>query len=363
VEKVFQRIQIFMIIVVVFCTVVLKGNTAYGASLSPKAGDYITLGNIKEPIIWEVVSVKGKVLTLMSYSSVGEIAFNSKEVKPCGDWSTSKVKEYLNTSFYENNFTTDEKKIIMQYNPKDENKVYIPSLKELGLNDSKTTSTLDKTYKEKTNLYQGEKFQKITLNMYQKESGWGASFATRNSDNSSNRVITVEQKGTSKPKLSYSAGFMKMNVRPVIKITTDFKTDNLQFTKGTKKINNKSVTLYSVENKIQKVYVNGAEVDMGLETPKLINNAVLVPLSIIADSFKASVDLNTFTQTITLSKDLNTVKLTINSNQATVNGKLQTLEASVLQEGNVFYIPAKSVAEALGGESIYKDNQLNIKTK
>jgi hypothetical protein len=335
---------------------------AYAASLNPKVGDYITLGNMKEPIIWEVVSSKEKVLTLMSYSSVGQIAFNTKEVKPCGDWNTSKVKEYLNTSFYENNFTADEKKIILQYNPKDDNKVYIPSLKELGLNDAKITSKLDKTYKEKSSLYQGEKFQKINLSMYQEGNGWGTSFATRNSDNSLNRVINVAQKGTNKPQLSYNAGFMKMSIRPVIKITTDFKTDNLQFTKGTKKINNKSVTLYTVDQKIQKVYVNGTLVNMGTETPKLVKDTILAPLNFIADNFKSSVDLNTYTQAITLTKNTTTIKLTINSEQVSVNGKLQTLGALVLQEGNEFYVPLKFVAEALGGEVSYKDNNLYIKT-
>ena len=64
-KKVSQKIQVLMMLVAVFFTMVLQGNTVYGAAFSPKAGEYITLGNIKEPIIWEVVSVKGKELTLM----------------------------------------------------------------------------------------------------------------------------------------------------------------------------------------------------------------------------------------------------------------------------------------------------------
>ncbi len=361
-ERAYQKMRVFMMLLVVFCTMVLKGNITYAATFSPKAGDYITFGKIKEPIIWEVVSVQGKELTLMSYLGIDQIAFNAKEVKPCGDWSTSKVKEYLNTTFYKNYFTDEEKKVILKYNPKDEDKIYIPSLKELGLNDSKITDKLDKTYKEKTNLYQGEKFQKITLDMYQEGKGWGTSFATRNSDNSLNRVINVAQKGTNKPQLSYNGGFMKMSVRPVMKITIDFKTDNLQFVKGTKELNDKSVTLYTINHKFQKLFINNIMVDMGEEKPKLIRGTNLVPLSIISDSFKVSVDLNMYAQEITLTKDKTIIKFTINSDQASINGKLHTVGAPVLQEGNKFYIPLKFVVEALGGEVTYKDNNLYIMT-
>jgi hypothetical protein len=359
----YKAVRIIMMLLIVSLTVAVKGNATYGAALNPKVGEYITLGNIKEPIMWEVVNVKGKELTLMSYSGVTQLAFNAKEVKPCGDWNTSEVKAYLNTSFYNNFFTADEKGIILQYNPQDADKVYLPSLKELGLNTSAAINKLDKTYKEKSDLYQGEKFQKATLNMYQEESGWGSSFATRNSDNSLNRVINVSEKTTNKPQLSYDGGFMKMNIRPVIKISTDFKTDNLQFTKGSKELNGKTITLYTVDYKIKAVYVDSKLMDVGGETPKLIAGSFFVPLNLIADHFKVAIDLDLSTQGLTISKGKETIKLVLNSEQASINGKLYTLGAPIFKEQDVVYIPMKFIIEALGGEVTYKENNINIKTK
>lgn len=362
-KSIYQTVRILMMLLIVCLTVAVKSNDTYGAGLNPKVGEYITLGKVKDPIIWEVVNVKGKELTLMSYSGVTQLAFNAKEVKQCGDWNTSEVKAYLNTSFYNQFFTVDEKEIILQYNPKDADRVYLPSLKELGLDSSEVINKLDKTYKEKTDLYQGEKFQKATLNMYQEGSGWGSSFATRNSDNSLGRVINVTEKKANKPQLSYDGGFMKMNIRPVIKISTDFKTENLQFTKGSKELNGKTITLYTIEYKIKSVYINNKLIDVGKETPKLIAGNFFIPLNLIADHFKVEIDLDIATQGIAISNGKDIIRLVQSSEQTSINGKLYTLGAPVFKEEDVVYIPMKFIVQALGGEVTYKDSDIYINTK
>ncbi|MDF2878681.1 MAG: hypothetical protein K0S30_1777, partial [Clostridia bacterium] len=138
---------------------------------------------------------------------------------------------------------------------------------------------------------------------------------------------------------------------------------NLQFTKGVKELNGKTITLYTVDYKIKAVYVDNKLTDVGGETPKLISGSFFVPLNLIADHFKVVIDLDISTQGLTISNGKDTIKLVLNSEQASINGKLYTLGAPVFKEQDMVYIPMKFIVQALDGEVTYEDNNINIKTK
>lgn len=81
--------------------------------------------------------------------------------------------------------------------------------------------------------------------------------------------------------------------------------------------------------------------------PVIFNGYSLVPAREVFEAFGAAVDWNGTTQQVTIKHENNTVILTINSTQATVNGSVKTLETPAKIINDKTMIPVRFVAEAI----------------
>lgn len=89
---------------------------------------------------------------------------------------------------------------------------------------------------------------------------------------------------------------------------------------------------------------------------EIVNGRTFVPLRAIAEKLGADVDWDQDTQTITLTRDAAMTKLTIDSLDATVNGRDMTIEAApYIKEGRTF-VPLRFIAQGLGGRAIWCDD-------
>ena len=86
---------------------------------------------------------------------------------------------------------------------------------------------------------------------------------------------------------------------------------------------------------------------------EIVNGRTFVPLRAIAEKLGADVDWDQETQSITLTRDAAMTKLTIDSLDATVNGRDMTIEAApYIKEGRTF-VPLRFIAQGLGGRAIW----------
>ena len=86
---------------------------------------------------------------------------------------------------------------------------------------------------------------------------------------------------------------------------------------------------------------------------EIVNGRTFVPLRAIAEKLGADVAWDQDTQSITLTRDAAMTKLTIDSLDATVNGRDMTIEAApYIKEGRTF-VPLRFIAQGLGGRAIW----------
>ncbi|MDR9857997.1 stalk domain-containing protein [Paenibacillus sp. VCA1] len=96
-------------------------------------------------------------------------------------------------------------------------------------------------------------------------------------------------------------------------------------------------------------FADGAPVQ--LDSGKLQNNRVLIPLRSVSEHMGAKVDWNQQTKQITITKDSTTIKLTINSPKVSVNQSQVTLDVPAkLYGGGMTYVPLRFVSQTLGAE-------------
>lgn len=83
------------------------------------------------------------------------------------------------------------------------------------------------------------------------------------------------------------------------------------------------------------------------QAPVLELGTTLVPLRVISENLGAKVDWNAKDKKVTVTKDTDTIILTIGSKQATVNGDVKDLPQAPKQINGTTMLPVRFVAENL----------------
>ncbi|KRE93102.1 hypothetical protein ASG89_06230 [Paenibacillus sp. Soil766] len=91
------------------------------------------------------------------------------------------------------------------------------------------------------------------------------------------------------------------------------------------------------------------------QEPQIIDGFTFVPLRSIFEALQSQVDWNAETQTVTATKGKQTVKLTLHSETAQLNGKNIQLDASPILYQESTFVPLRFVGEALGASVIWED--------
>lgn len=112
-----------------------------------------------------------------------------------------------------------------------------------------------------------------------------------------------------------------------------------------------------------KAFVNGKQTQFDVQ-PFIKDGRTLVPFRAIAASLKAEVSYDAATKTVTVIRGDVTVKLTLGSNVALVNGKEVKLEVSAQSVKGRTVIPMRFLSESLGAKvSFDKETQSVIVTE
>ncbi|QPC47546.1 copper amine oxidase N-terminal domain-containing protein [Mangrovibacillus cuniculi] len=82
---------------------------------------------------------------------------------------------------------------------------------------------------------------------------------------------------------------------------------------------------------------------------KLVENRTLLPLRSLFEALDATVSWDSKTNKITVVKQNTTIVLTVNSNTATVNGKMQTIDVPAKVYDGATLVPVRFMTEQLGG--------------
>lgn len=104
-----------------------------------------------------------------------------------------------------------------------------------------------------------------------------------------------------------------------------------------------------------KVFVNGQAIAFK-NTPVIYQSTNLVPLREMAEGMGAAVNLDKDSGTIVVSKDTNSVIMTIGSKTVTYNGETETVPAAPKVIKGVTYVPAQVLARGLGASLEFDSN-------
>lgn len=145
----------------------------------------------------------------------------------------------------------------------------------------------------------------------------------------------ITENGAGILKISYSK---PVSYRRIVTVSTD--TTNIRLTLGE-----------------TAAFVN-AEVKTLDTPPFLLGDRTFVPVRFLAESLGAEVFWEDEMRTAVFVKDGTTVRLTVGTSTAYVNGEPRTLDATVFLENDRTYAPLRFVAEALGAAVEYKEEAL-----
>ncbi|MFC5703302.1 stalk domain-containing protein [Cohnella faecalis] len=96
-----------------------------------------------------------------------------------------------------------------------------------------------------------------------------------------------------------------------------------------------------------KVVLDGQQLTFGVQ-PQVINGTTMIPYSAVASKIGAAVSFNSQTKKVTVTRGKTTVVLTLNSNQATVDGKAVTLSTKVIAKNGSTLVPLRFLGETFG---------------
>lgn len=110
-----------------------------------------------------------------------------------------------------------------------------------------------------------------------------------------------------------------------------------------------------------KVLLDGKPITFDVP-PQIINGRTMVPLRAIFEAMNASVKWNDATKAVTAYRGDTTVKMSIDSNQLDINGKLQSMDSMPVIIDDRTLAPARYVAESFGYDVEWKatDRCVNI---
>jgi len=84
--------------------------------------------------------------------------------------------------------------------------------------------------------------------------------------------------------------------------------------------------------------------------PKIVNSRTMLPIRFVAEALGAEVGWNGDTRTVTIIKGTTNIAITIDSDKAIVNGQEQILDAPAFVENSRTYLPVRFVSENLGAK-------------
>ncbi|XEC94120.1 copper amine oxidase N-terminal domain-containing protein [Paenibacillus tarimensis] len=94
-----------------------------------------------------------------------------------------------------------------------------------------------------------------------------------------------------------------------------------------------------------EVLFDGRKIQFDVK-PKMVQNTVLVPIRFVSEKLEAKLSVNG--KQITITKDKNILKLTMNSNAASFNGKAVTLIQPAIVDNGRTLVPLRAISEGLG---------------
>ncbi|MBB6729303.1 copper amine oxidase N-terminal domain-containing protein [Cohnella zeiphila] len=100
------------------------------------------------------------------------------------------------------------------------------------------------------------------------------------------------------------------------------------------------------DNSAIEVILNGKRISFVDARPLSNNGRVLVPLRVVSENLGAKVDYKN--NVVSISQGTKTIKLTVGSKTATVNGKAVTLDSSPYVKSSRVFVPLRFVSEQLG---------------
>lgn len=95
--------------------------------------------------------------------------------------------------------------------------------------------------------------------------------------------------------------------------------------------------------------------------PIIRDGCALVPISTLADTLQGKVVWDDEQQTITFTKNRDTIRMRVDSNQAKMNGQELSLDAPVCNIDSRVYVPLVSVAEAMGAKLEWDEEIRTVK--
>lgn len=110
------------------------------------------------------------------------------------------------------------------------------------------------------------------------------------------------------------------------------------------------------------VTLNGKALSFAAE-PVIVNGRLLVPYRPIAEAIGATVDYDSASKTVTVTKESNTYLLPINGKTATVNGSQVALDTPAMLVNNRTLVPIRFVSESLGLEVNYDQEKRTVSLK
>ena len=109
-----------------------------------------------------------------------------------------------------------------------------------------------------------------------------------------------------------------------------------------------------------KIFVNDRQLNTEVP-PVLEHNRVLVPLRAIFEALDADVKWDNNTQTVSASKNSNSIILQIDADQAYINNKAVKLEVNAKIVRDRTMVPVRFVSEALGAEVTWDQNNNTVR--
>jgi hypothetical protein len=116
------------------------------------------------------------------------------------------------------------------------------------------------------------------------------------------------------------------------------------------------VGIFGIHNKTNapRLIIDGKE-RFFTQEPQIIDGFTFVPLRSLFEALQSKVDWNAETQTATATKGKQTVKLTLHSEIAQLNGKNIQLDAPPILYNESTFVPLRFVGEALGATVIWEN--------
>lgn len=102
------------------------------------------------------------------------------------------------------------------------------------------------------------------------------------------------------------------------------------------------------------IYVNGTLVQFDVQPFIDSQNRTQVPVRFVAESLGYNVDWNQTKQQVSITGNGQEIILTVNSNKATVDGKVVTFDTYVVLKDGRTFVPLRFVSENLGAKVDYK---------